>query len=261
MSRLLHDMNPSVKFLVVIIAMLTMAFFFNPWTPLFFWIGILVFQAAASRINWKLWVLIMLPFTLGAAGYLWTTLVFGADTGGEIIGSFLGIDVTDEQWARAWSLTFRVMAFSSLSLLFALTTDPVTFIMSLMQQLRLPPKLAYGTMVSYQFLPVLKDELVQIRQAQRLRGADEGKRWWQRALGMRRLLIPMLAGAVRKAERTAFAMEARGFTGEPRSEFHRPVELRATDLALAGVFLLLLVGSCAAGVVMGEGSGFLLGSG
>ena len=251
MSRLLHEMNPSVKFLVVIVSMLTMAFFFNPWTPLLFWLGLLIVQLLLSRVNWKLWALMMLPFGLGAIGYLWTTLVFGADTGGDVIGSFLGIEVTDEQWARAWSLTFRVLAFSSLSLLFALTTDPVTFIMSLMQQLRVPPKLAYGTMVSYQFLPVLKDELVQIRQAQRLRGVDEGKHWWQRVLGMRRLLIPMLAGAVRKAERAAFAMEARGFTGEPRSEFYRPVKLGARDWALGGLFALLLTGSCVAGVMLG----------
>ncbi|MET3576634.1 energy-coupling factor transporter transmembrane component T family protein [Bhargavaea ullalensis] len=251
MSRLLHDMNPSVKFLAVIVSMLTMAFFFNPWTPLLFWVGLLVVQVLMSRVNWKVWGLMMLPMGLGAAGYLWTTLVFGADTGGEVIGSFLGIEVTDEQWARAWSLAFRVLAFSGLSLLFALTTDPVTFIMSLMQQLRVPPKLAYGTMVSYQFLPVLKDELVQIRQAQRLRGVDEGKHWWQRALGMRRLLIPMLAGAVRKAERAAFAMEAKGFTGEPRSEFYQPVKIGARDFALGGMFLVLLVGSCVAGVWLG----------
>lgn len=250
MSRLLHEMNPSVKFIIVTVSMLTMAFFFNPWTPLLFWLGILALQVTMSRINWKLWALMMLPFTLGAVGYLWTTLVFGADTGGEVIGSFAGIQVTDTQWAHAWSLTFRVMAFSTLSLLFAFTTNPVTFVMSLMQQLKISPKIAYGTMVGYQFLPVLKDELTQIRQAQRLRGVGQDRHWWQRIAGTRRLLIPMLAGAVRKAERAAFAMEARGFTGERREEFYRPVKVSGLDYVLAGVFLVVLVASCAGGLIL-----------
>ena len=80
---------------------------------------------------------------------IWTTVVFGAETGGTVIWSFAGFEVMDEQWATALSLSFRVMAFSTLSLMFAFTTDPVKFIMSLMQQLKLSPKLAYGIMVGY----------------------------------------------------------------------------------------------------------------
>ncbi|MBT2571455.1 energy-coupling factor transporter transmembrane component T [Planococcus sp. ISL-110] len=247
MRNLLHSMNPSVKFVLVTVSMLTIAFFFNPWTPLLFWLGIILLQLTMSRINWKLWLLFMLLFSIGAFGYLWTTVVFGADTGGTVILSFAGIDVTDEQWARALSLAFRVMAFSTLSLLFAFTTDPVKFIMSLMQQLKLSPKLAYGVMVGYQFLPVMKDEFIQIQQAQRLRGAETEKRSWQRLLAMRRVLIPMLAGAVRKAERSAFAMEARGFTGEPRSAYYRPVRIGRTDWLMSGVFLAILLASCIGG--------------
>ncbi|RNF40409.1 energy-coupling factor transporter transmembrane component T family protein [Planococcus salinus] len=250
MRNLLHDMNPSVKFGVVTVSMLAVAFFFNPWTPLLFWVSVLALQIALSRINWKIWLLFMLPFTLGAFGYLWTTVIFSAETGGTVIWSFAGLDVTDAQWTTALSLSFRVMAFSTLSLMFAFTTDPVKFIMSLMQQLKLSPKLAYGIMVGYQFLPVMKDEFIQIQQAHRLRGADTEKHWWQRLFSMRRVIIPMLAGAVRKAERSAFAMEARGFTGEARTAFYRPVQVGRTDFLLAGVFMLLLVGSCVGGVIL-----------
>lgn len=247
MRNLLHDMNPSVKFVLVTVSMLALAFFFNPWTPLLFWLGIVLLQLTMSRTKWKLWLLFMLPFSIGAFGYLWTTVVFGADTGGTVIWSFAGIDVTDEQWARALSLALRVMAFSTLSLLFAFTTDPVKFIMSLMQQLKLSPKMAYGIMVGYQFLPVMKDEFTQIQQAQRLRGAEMKKYSWQRLLEMRRILIPMLAGAVRKAERSAFAMEARGFTGEPRSAYYRPVRIGRTDLWMSGIFVVILLASCIGG--------------
>ena len=248
MRNLLHDMNPSIKFITVTIVMLGLAFFFNPWTPLLFFFSIIVLQLLCSRINWKIWSLFMLPFAFGAFGYLWTTIVFAAETDGTVIWSLFGFDVTDEQWALALSLSFRVLAFSSLSLLFALTTDPVRFVMSLMQQLKLSPKLAYGVLVGYQFLPVLKDEFFQIQQAHRLRGAATEKFWWQRLLGVRRVIIPMLAGAVRKAERAAFAMEARGFTGEPRKEYYRPVVVSPKDYVLASALLLL------AGISMYTGS-------
>ncbi len=245
----LHEMNPALKFLVVVISMLTLAWFFNPWTPALFFIGILTVQLLFSSVNWKLWLLLMIPFSITAVGYLWTTILFAADTGGTVIWTWNSIEVTDEQLTRALSLALRVIAFSSISLLFILTTQPVKFIMSLMQQFRLSPKLAYSIMVGYQFLPVIKEEFIQIRHAHRLRGVGLEKWWWQRLYGMKRILIPLLAAAVRKAERVAFAMEARGFTGKPRTEFFKPVTVRLNDWALMILFLLLLTASCTLGVI------------
>lgn len=246
----LHDMNPALKFLFVVISMLTLAWFFNPWTPALFFTGILTVQLLCSAVNWKLWLLLMIPFSMTAVGYLWTTIVFAADSSGTVIWTWNSIVVTDEQLSRALSLALRVIAFSAISLLFILTTQPVKFIMSLMQQLRLSPKLAYSILVGYQFLPVIKDEFIQIRHAHRLRGVGAEKWWWQRLYGMRRLLIPLLAAAVRKAERAAFAMEARGFTGQPRSEFFKPVTVRLTDWMLLTLFLTLLTACCWLGVLL-----------
>lgn len=244
MNRALHKMNPSVKFLSITICMFTMAFFFDPWTPFVFWIGVLVLQIVFSRVNWKKWVLFMLPFFITAFGYFWTTLVFSDDQTESIIWSIGTIDITETQLNHALSLSFRVLAFSSLSLLFAFTTNPLIFIMSLMQQLKLSPKIAYGVMVGYQFLPVLKDEFIHIQQAHRLRGATQEKSVLQRLLGIRRVLIPMLAGAVRKAERAAFAMEARGFTGERRSSYFKVISVGRADGVLVALFLAILVVSC-----------------
>lgn len=243
----LHDMNPSVKFIVVIVSMLTLAWFFNPWTPLLFFIGITLIQVVFSQVNWRLWGLLMIPIAFTAIGYLWTTIVFAADTSGEILFSWNGWTVTDQQWKTALSLAFRVFAFSAMSFMFALTTDPVKFVMSLMQQLRLSPKLAYGVMVGYQFLPVVKEEFTQIRHAHRLRGIGEEKQTWKRIVGIKRLIIPLLSSAVRRAERSAFAMEARGFTGERRTSFYETISMTKRDGFLGLLIITLLIGSCLAG--------------
>lgn len=243
MKNALYKMNPSVKFLLITVCMFTMAFFFDPWTPLVFWVGVFLLQLLCSQVKWKKWLLFMLPFFITAFGYFWTTIVFAKDQPGSVIWSFGTIEITNIQLEYALSLSFRVLAFSSLSLLFALTTNPITFILSLMQQLKLSPKIAYGVMVGYQFLPVLKEEFIHIQQAHRLRGVTQ-KNALKRLLGIRRVLIPMLAGAVRRAERAAFAMEARGFTGERRSSYFQMISIGKVDAVIAVLFLLLLVLSC-----------------
>jgi len=243
MRRLLHDMNPSLKFLAVTVCMLVLAFFFNPWTPLLFFVGIVLLQLLFSQTNWKLWSLVMLPFAIGAFGYFWTTLVFGQSGEGPVLWTIASIEITDQQWEHAWSLSFRVLAFSSISLLFAFTTDPVRFIQSLMQQWKLSPKLAFSVLISYQFLPVLKMEFEQLQQAHRLRGPGANPQPFKRIIALRRLLIPLLAGAVRKAERAAFAMEARAFTGAARSHY-RQIKIVPKDYALLGMFSLVLAISC-----------------
>lgn len=244
MKSALHNMNPSVKFLIITICMFTLAFFFNPWTPLIVWIGVLLVQLLFSRINWKVWTLFMIPFVIMAFGYFWTTLVFAEDKTGPVVWTIMNFEIREVPLNHALALSFRVLAFSGLSLLFALTTKPVSFILSLMQQMKLSPKIAYSILVGYQFLPVLKDEFVQIQQAHRLRGATQKGNIITRLLNMRKILLPMLAGAVRKSERAAFAMEARGFTGEKRTSFYQVIGVGKVDGFISLVFCILLIISC-----------------
>lgn len=250
MKCLLHEMNPSVKFTMVALSMIVLAFFFNPITPFLFCCGIIALQLVFSHINWKLWLLSMLPFTIAAFGYLWTTLVFGNSSGGVVIWTLGSHEFTDQQLNLALSLALRVLAFSMLSLMFAFTTDPVSFVLSLMQQLNLSPKLAYSVLVGYHFLPLIKDEFLQIKQVHEMRARKPSQKKPHRLTSFFRLLIPTLAGAVRKAERAAFAMEARGFTGEPRNSYFRPILIKRSDFLFSSLVTLLLIVSCTIGVIL-----------
>lgn len=245
MKQALHKMNPSVKFLIITVCMLTLAFFFNPWTPLICWGGVILLQLCFSTIDWKKWLLFMIPFLIMSFGYFWTTIVFAEERTGAVVWSVFQYDITRTQLDHALSLSFRVLAFAGLSLLFAFTTDPTKFILSLMQQLKLSPKIAYSILVGYQFLPVMKEEFVHIQQAHRLRGAVRDRNAIVRLWNVRRLLLPMLAGAVRKAERSAFAMEARGFTGEKRVEFYQVVRVGKNDVVMSALFIFILAAGCA----------------
>ena len=121
----------------------------------------------------------------------------------------------------------------------------MTFIMSLMQQLKLSPKLAYSLLVGYQFLPVLKEEFIQIRQVQQLRRPQHNQTTWSRLRTLPTVAIPLLAGAVRKAEKTAFAMEARGFTGSRERTYFHEVKWHRFDIYFT-TLLVVIFSTCLA---------------
>lgn len=73
------------------------------------------------------------------------------------------------------SLALRSLCFIGLSLLFAFTTDPTKFMLSLMQQVRLSPKLTYGILAGYRFVPTFKHELDLLKKAHRIRGLGRAK--------------------------------------------------------------------------------------
>lgn len=233
----LHDMNPTVKFVTLTLIMFGLALFYNPWTPLVIIVGTLMIQLVATDVSWKRWGLFLIPFLITAIGTFWTTLVFGKDLGGETWMTILGQDITVEERRVAVALSLRVLAFTVLSLLFMMTTDSKRFVMSLMQQAKLSPTIAYSALVGFRFIPLLQRELQQLQYAHRLRGVPLDTKW-ERLRHVPKLLLPLLAGSIRRAERIAFSMEARGFTSGKRTIFDK-IEIKSNDFVWSGVLLTL----------------------
>ncbi|MBN8234806.1 energy-coupling factor transporter transmembrane protein EcfT [Halobacillus kuroshimensis] len=226
----LHALNPAMKACTIIGLVFVLAFLFDPVTPFVFTGFTIALTLIFGRFRKRVYLLYLSAFTLFAFGMLWTTIAFADEPArpGETI-RLAGFLFPKEDLLMALALSFRVMAFAALSLLFVFTTNMVHFILSLIQQLKLPPKLAYGLMAGYRFLPMMKEEFDQIRAAHRIRGVTESKSVKGRFKQLKRYSIPLLAGAVRKAERTAAAMESKGFTGERSRTFYRPMKISTKD--------------------------------
>ncbi|HEX9533383.1 MAG TPA: energy-coupling factor transporter transmembrane component T, partial [bacterium] len=102
-------------------------------------------------------------------------------------------------------------------------------------------------------LPMLGTEYLLIRGAQRIRGAPErrGIAGWAQQLV--RYTIPLLAAALRRAERVAIAMETRALGSGMQRTYYRLVPVRAIDIvaavALVGVNALVLAVSWKLGVL------------
>ena len=197
--------------------------------------GCIVASLAVARVDfgyvWRrirflaLLLVIGIPFSLmWTPGATWKTLGPLPMT----VGSFhfpLGpvVITYDGIWfVISFSAIFLLLYLGSMAL--TLTTTPVALaegIMLLMRPLRIVrlPVDEFGlmTLISLRFIPVLVQEAEQLIKAQISRGADftvGSPAARVRRLGT--LLVPLVQGALRRAENLATALEARGYgvTGE-----------------------------------------------
>lgn len=144
------------------------------------------------------------------------------------------------------ALGLRLLAIALTSVLVFGPGDPTNIADSLVQQWRIPDRFAYGTIAAFGLAPLLAADWTATGAARRLRGLEPaGLPARLLALGGR--LVVLLVTAIRRAERMALSMDARGFdSGLPRSRY-RLVRLGALDGVVLLVALAVAVGALLAG--------------
>ena len=241
----LHRRNPALKLASLMVPMLAVTLAFDPWTPLVFLVLALLALRVLGRIPLRsLARPLTLLMLLGSIGLMASNAFFYASPAGSSVtvlwtgGAFR---VTLEGLRVGLALTMRMMAIVLLSFLFVATTDPTDFVLSLIQQVHLPFRLGYGILVAYRFVPMWRTELDIIRSAHRIRGVGERTslrgRWEQ----LRRYAVPLLASAIRKAERVAIAMDSKAFGALPERTYYRQLDLTRADWAMLAVSVLVTV--------------------
>ncbi|MFD1067819.1 energy-coupling factor transporter transmembrane component T family protein [Oceanobacillus locisalsi] len=240
---MIQSINPTIKALAVLIPGILLSFAFDMITPLIFLIYILMLTLFFTNIPLKKWLLFFIPLSLFAIGLAWMTMLYTDESynTGPVVFQFLWFEITSGSFQVGISLALRSLCFISLSLLFALTTDPTKFMLSLMQQAKLSPKLTYGILAGYRFLPTFKTELNLIRQAHQIRGVQRTKGLRQKWQNNKQYIIPLLASSIRKAERVAIAMESKGFTGERNRTFYHQLTISSKDWIF---FISMFVALC-----------------
>jgi energy-coupling factor transporter transmembrane protein EcfT len=145
------------------------------------------------------------------------------------------------------ALGLRLVAIALTSVLVFGPGDPTGLADSLVQQGRIPDRFAYGTIAALGLAPLLGADWAATRAARRLRGLEPaGLVGRVGSIGGR--LVVLLVTAVRRAERTALSMDARGFDGGiPRSHY-RPVRPGPLDaLVLLGAVVVAALALVAGG--------------
>lgn len=244
-GRFLLALNPLAKFAATVPAMLVLVFVRDLATPLAFLALAYAVLLAGARLTGRLALLLGVAIP-GAA------LVLG-------FGMSLWIDASRVDTSVAlvtiggWSLYggaveigmatgLRLAAIVALALIAGLTTSGPDLVRATVQQLRVPYRVGYTALAAFRFVPRFAYELEVIRQAHRVRGSHGGRgplaalaRWWG-------YIVPLLAGAIRHAERVALAMDARAFGAHPdRTERHL-VPWRTRDTVFVALLWVVSTG-------------------
>lgn len=218
-ARFLHALNPIAKLVAPLPAMILIVFTRDHATPLAFVVLALVLLLVGARLR----------------AAVVAALVVGTVVGVAVLGATFGVWVdpsrVDDTTAAAsvvlmqvgdWRFTLaayliglatalRVAAIVLLSLIAGLTTTGPELVRALVQNLRVPYRVGYTALAALRFVPRFRHELDVIRAAHRVRGIDTGRGPVDAVRRFISYSIPLLASAIRHAERVALAMEARAF--------------------------------------------------
>jgi len=211
----LKTLNPLVKLGVCLVWLIAAMLVFNPGFQAATIMAIVLVLIFVNRNSPATILALIVPFALFGFGMLTTNLLFRRDSpfATVLAGEAL---FASAAFSAGVTLFLRSIACGMISALFALTTDPGAFVRALMAYCRLPPRLGYALFAAMQLVPDLAAEAEQMRLARAMKSGRP-----RRAVpGPREavsLVIPLLAYAIRRAGRTAIAMEARGLSPGPRT--------------------------------------------
>lgn len=236
----LHHLNPLSKVLAVVPAMLVLIFVRDLVTPLCF-IGlayaVILFGARITPRSAAL-LFLAVPIGVAAIGFgfsLWVDASGVDDTAPflQIGGWTLFTGALQVGFATA----LRLAAILSLALIGGLTTTGPDLVRASIQQLHVPYRIGYTALAAYRFVPRFGHELAVIRAAHRVRGHHGGRGPFARIARGWGYIVPLLAGAIRHAERVALAMDARAFGAHATRTERHLVPFRPRDVFFIAIFL------------------------
>lgn len=233
----LHKVNPSIKLFVFLTLCVLVLF-----------IDTLRFMVHASIIVFILYWLftghsfrrlciLAVPFLIIFLSTSSTMILFGK--GDNTWFRWGIIHITEEGFFNGLLIGFRALVFSSVGLVFALTTRPVFLFYSLMQQLKLKSKYAYSFMAGLRLIPIMIDEFQTIQNAMKVRGVENRKGLQNVFFKLKSYSIPLLSQGIRRAHRIAVAMEAKRFSDSSRTYYYE-IGLTKIDMLFVAYFLVMV---------------------
>jgi energy-coupling factor transport system permease protein len=177
------------------------------------------------------WNRVRALFVLIASLFLLQTLFFGwGRESGDALLSVFGVGLVYPEGivlAAALSLRLVIIVVSAAVLIEGEIRD---YMLALLQ-MRFPYEIVFMVMIGLHFLPILREEAVNVYQCMQLRGREMKKiRLPEKLRAYAGLCLPVLVSTLRRADETSVAMEIRGFRAMPRRTSMRRLTLRKRDV-------------------------------
>ncbi|MGA3031354.1 MAG: energy-coupling factor transporter transmembrane component T [Candidatus Limnocylindrales bacterium] len=138
------------------------------------------------------------------------------------------IRITAPAVSAGLAIGLRVVVIGLTTLLVFGPSDPTRMADSLVQQWHVPDRFAYGTLAAVRVAPFMAGDWTVISAARRLRGLQSGGVAGRIGDFGGKLMV-MLVSAIRRAERLALAMDARGFDSGVRRTHFRELRVAPRD--------------------------------
>ncbi|MFD4421330.1 energy-coupling factor transporter transmembrane component T [Agromyces sp. NPDC058484] len=218
-ARFLHALNPLAKLLAPLPVMIALLFTRDVAIPLAFGVLAMGLLLVGARLSGRALALLLIGTPVAVALLAVSFGVWVDPTRIDAQGaaaSVVLIEIGDWRFTLGaylvgFATALRIAAIIMLSLIAGLTTTGPELVRALVQNLRVPYRLGYTALAALRFVPRFRHELEVIRAAHRVRGIDAGRGPVAAARRIVSYAVPLLASAIRHAERVALAMDARAF--------------------------------------------------
>ncbi|MBW9095543.1 energy-coupling factor transporter transmembrane protein EcfT [Microbacterium jejuense] len=236
--RFLYALNPLAKLAAPVPAMVLLVFVRDAATPAAFLLLAYAVLLVGVNFTRRLAAVLLLAVPVSAVvigfGFALWTDASRVDQS-VVVWQLGGWTMYGGALAVGFATGLRLAAIVALTLIAGLSTTGPDLVRAGVQQLRVPYRIGYTALAAFRFVPRFGHELDVIRQAHRVRGAHGGRGPFAAIARWFGYIVPLLAGAIRHAERVALAMDSRAFGAHPdRTERHLvPWRARDTVFVLA----------------------------
>lgn len=175
-----------------------------------------------------------------------TTVLYGRSSG-QTYASFGLLSISDGSLELALATLLRILAIALPAVVLFARVDPTDFADSLSQLLRLPSRFVLGALAGLRLTSLFREDWRSLELARRARGLSDDN-VLRRFAGQ---AFALLVIAIRRGTKLATAMEARGFGSDiPRTWARRSV-LRAQDLLIVTVAVVIATAAVATSMAVG----------
>ena len=214
----IDDVNIITKLLLGIVLFIFIIFVHNFDFMLYITILMLIYLLLLNGTQFKITLIFI---TLSIAFALLSSLFMILYGKGSHTLLHLGfINITTESLLRGLHVALRTMTISFYGILIALTSQVVMIFYSLMQHLKVKPKIAYAFMAAIRMVPIMVSSLIQLRRSLRIRYQMIDRSNYRGFKRIKHLIIPLLSQNIRKAHQLSVAMESKGFKDGPRTYYY-----------------------------------------
>jgi energy-coupling factor transport system permease protein len=242
--QFLYALNPISKIAAVAPAMILLVFVRDLATPAAFLLLAYAMLLLGARLTGRLAAIL---FAALPAGMLLIGLGFSVWVDAAQVQSTApalqigGWTLYSGALAIGFATALRLGSIVALALVGGLTTTGPDLVRASVQQLRVPYRIGYTALAAFRFVPRFGHELSVIRAAHRVRGHHGGRGPFSRIARGWGYIVPLLAGAIRHAERVALAMDSRAFGAHSTRTERHLVPFRTRD----AVFIVVVLAASA----------------